>query len=95
MKRVTILGAGVMGSAMALPFADRDFEINLVGTHLDHPIIEQVKAKQFHPRLNVTLPKVVKGFTHDEYTQDESDLILLGVASAGVSWSSSSQPELT
>jgi glycerol-3-phosphate dehydrogenase (NAD(P)+) len=86
MKRVTILGAGVMGSAMALPLADRGYNINLVGTHLDGAIIESVKAKQFHPRLNVTLPSSVKAFSHDEYLHNNSDLILLGVASAGVTW---------
>ena len=39
MKTVTILGAGVMGSAMTLPFADRGFEVRLVGTHLDLSLI--------------------------------------------------------
>jgi glycerol-3-phosphate dehydrogenase (NAD(P)+) len=87
MKRVTILGAGVMASAMTLPFSDRGFEINLVGTHLDSASVESVKTKQFHPRLNVTLPASVKPMSHSEYHQDDSDLILLGVASAGINWS--------
>ena len=34
----TILGAGVMGSAMVLPFADRGMKVHLVGTHLDRAI---------------------------------------------------------
>jgi glycerol-3-phosphate dehydrogenase (NAD(P)+) len=86
MRSVTILGAGVMGSAMTLPFADRGFDLRLVGTPLDDAIIENVKDKNFHPRLNVTLPKSVKAFSHDEYKAETGDLILLGVASAGVSW---------
>ena len=66
MKTVTIFGAGVMGSAMTLPFADRGFKVRLVGTHLDGAIIESVKAKQFHPTLKVTLPQTVQAFSHDE-----------------------------
>lgn len=89
MKTVTILGAGVMGSAMTLPFADRGFEVRLVGTHLDGEIIQSVKANLLHPKLNVTLPSQVKSYTHDQFSQavgNDTDLILLGVSSAGVNW---------
>ncbi|HQY72871.1 MAG TPA: 3-hydroxyacyl-CoA dehydrogenase NAD-binding domain-containing protein [Aestuariivirga sp.] len=89
MKTVTILGAGVMGSAMTLPFADRGFEVRLVGTHLDGEIIESVRASLLHPKLNVTLPAQVKSFTYDQFAQavgTDTDLILLGVSSAGVMW---------
>lgn len=89
MKTVTILGAGVMGSAMTLPFADRGFAVRLVGTHLDGEIIESVKASRLHPKLNVTLPAQVKSYTYDQFAQavgSDTDLILLGVSSAGVNW---------
>jgi glycerol-3-phosphate dehydrogenase (NAD(P)+) len=89
MTTVTILGAGVMGTAMALPFADRGMEVRLVGTHLDEAIVDSVAAKNFHPKLNVTLPKGVKAFHHDAFAMAlgrDTDLILLGVASAGVDW---------
>jgi glycerol-3-phosphate dehydrogenase (NAD(P)+) len=89
MKTVTILGAGVMGSAMTLPLSDRGFEVRLVGTHLDGAIIESVKETRLHPKLNVMLPSSVKAFSHEEFKQvlgDDTDLILLGVASAGVAW---------
>jgi glycerol-3-phosphate dehydrogenase (NAD(P)+) len=89
MKTVTILGAGVMGSAMTLPFADRGYDVRLVGTHLDGDIVESVREKQFHPKLKVTLPASVKIFPHDEFVHavgNDTDLILLGVASAGVGW---------
>jgi glycerol-3-phosphate dehydrogenase (NAD(P)+) len=89
MKTVTILGAGVMGSAMTLPFSDRGFDVRLVGTHLDEVIVESIKASHFHPKLKVTLPKAVKSFSHHHFAGalgDDTDLILLGVSSAGVSW---------
>ncbi len=89
MKTVTILGAGVMGTAMALPFVDRGYDVRLVGTHLDEEIVESVKAKNFHPKLKVSLPVSVKAFSHHEFKQalgKDTDLILLGVSSAGVGW---------
>jgi glycerol-3-phosphate dehydrogenase (NAD(P)+) len=88
MSTVCILGAGVMGSAMCLPFADRGMNVRLVGTHLDEDIIASVKAKSFHPKLAVTLPESVKAFSWTELgkAQDGSDFILLGVSNAGVSW---------
>ncbi len=89
MKKVTILGAGVMGSAMTLPFVDRGYTVHLVGTHLDEHIVASVKAKSFHPKLKVTLPKSVKAFSHTEFSSalaSDTDLIVLGVSSAGVDW---------
>ena len=88
-KTVTILGAGVMGSAMVLPFADRGMHVRLAGTHLDRAIIDSVKASGLHPKLNVTLPKTVQAFHHEDLAKavgDDTDFILLGVASAGVEW---------
>jgi glycerol-3-phosphate dehydrogenase (NAD(P)+) len=89
MAVITILGAGVMGSAMTLPAADRGHEVRLVGTHLDSEIIDSVKQSGRHPRLNVKLPEAVRAF-HDiqfaEAVGSDTDLILLGVSSAGVGW---------
>ena len=44
MAVITILGAGVMGSAMTLPARDRGHEVRLVGTHLDRRIIDSVRS---------------------------------------------------
>jgi glycerol-3-phosphate dehydrogenase (NAD(P)+) len=89
MKTVTILGAGVMGTAMVLPFSDRGYSVRLVGTHLDEAIIASVRARNFHPNLKVTLPKGIKAYSHGEFANalgQDTDLILLGVSSAGVGW---------
>jgi glycerol-3-phosphate dehydrogenase (NAD(P)+) len=86
---VTILGAGVMGSAMCLPARDRGHEVRLVGTHLDREIIDSVMASGRHPKLNVKLPEGVKGFHHEEFAAalgEDTDLIVLGISSAGVNW---------
>ena len=89
MSTITILGAGVMGSAMCLPAADRGHAVRLVGTHLDAEIIDSVKATGRHPRLNVKLPDGVTAYQHDAFASalgTDTDLLILGISSAGVSW---------
>jgi glycerol-3-phosphate dehydrogenase (NAD(P)+) len=89
MRTVTILGAGVMGSSMCMPLVHRGFDVRLVGTHLDEHIISSVKGNGLHPKLNVTMPESVKAFSHGDFGKaldGDTDLILLGVSSAGVAW---------
>ncbi|WP_395685476.1 hypothetical protein [Aestuariivirga sp.] len=89
MSRIAILGAGVMGSAMCLPAHDRGHQIHLVGTHLDREIIDSIKSSGHHPKLNVTLPKGISAYHHQDFADalgGDSDLIILGVSSAGVAW---------
>ena len=51
MTKITILGAGVMGSAFSIPLTDNGHEVNLVGTHLDEEIIEQLHEDGIPSRL--------------------------------------------
>jgi glycerol-3-phosphate dehydrogenase (NAD(P)+) len=88
MAAITILGAGVMGSAMSLPCVDRRHTVRLVGTSLDRDIIDSVKTSGRHPRLQVKLPPV-QAFHHQDFAKalgDDTDLVLLGVSSAGIAW---------
>ena len=78
-----------MGSAMCLPSRDRGHEVRLVGTHLDRDIIDSVTATGRHPKLNVNLPDGVLGFHHEAFAMalgTDTDLIVLGVSSAGMQW---------
>ena len=78
-----------MGSAMLPPLTDAGHSVRLVGTHLDRAIIEAVRATGRHPKLAATLPAGVKAFHHDEFANalgQDTDLILLGVSSAGITW---------
>lgn len=89
MSTIAILGAGVMGSAMCLPACDNGHSVRLVGTHLDRHIIDSVRATGLHPKLNVTLPDGIATFHHEEFGQaigNDTDLIILGISSAGVDW---------
>lgn len=89
MTVITILGAGVMGSAMSWPAADRGHSVRLVGTHLDTAIIDSIATGGPHPRLGVAPPASVGPFHHDRFAEalgDDTNLIILGVGSAGIPW---------
>ena len=43
MKKITIIGAGMMGSALAFPARENGNEVRIVGTHLDRDIIDKSK----------------------------------------------------
>ena len=88
MAKITILGAGVMGSAFSVPLADNGHEIKLVGTHLDEEIVEQIHQDRIHPRLGVALPNSVQPLTYDRLGDaiDGADLLVVAVNSLGIDW---------
>ncbi|MBM3188209.1 MAG: glycerol-3-phosphate dehydrogenase, partial [Chloroflexi bacterium] len=56
MARVTVLGAGFMGSALATVAAHRGHEVRLWGTWLDDAIVDAIHHAGEHPRLRIRLP---------------------------------------
>jgi glycerol-3-phosphate dehydrogenase (NAD(P)+) len=57
--RVTVLGAGYMGSAMACVARRRGHDVRLWGTWLDDPMLEPCERGEPHPRLKLRLGGVV------------------------------------
>ena len=88
MAIVTIVGAGLMGTATAWPLSDNGHTVRLVGTHLDVDIIKSCKDRGFHPRLKRELPDGVRPFFVEEIAQaiEGAEIILSGVNSHGVRW---------
>jgi len=88
MKKIAIVGAGVMGSAVAWPLSDNGYSVNLVGTHLDKEIIRSCKENNFHPRLKRHLPDRIAPYFVEEIAEalDGVDFIVSGVSSAGAHW---------
>ena len=88
MSTVTIIGAGMMGSALAFPLRDNKHEVRLVGTPLDTEIIKAAKVDGFHPTLKRQLPDGIRYFQFDEFKKalEGADLLLCGVSSFGVDW---------
>src|SRR3974390_797857 len=56
--RVTVLGAGYMGSAMARVALRRGHEVRLWGTWLDDAMLEPCERGEEHPRLKLRLDGV-------------------------------------
>ena len=88
MATVAIVGAGLMGTAVAFPLSDNGHSVRLIGTHLDGEIIRDCKEKQYHPRLKRELPASVRSYYVEEITEALKDVetIVSGVNSYGVHW---------
>ncbi|MBW2527286.1 MAG: glycerol-3-phosphate dehydrogenase [Deltaproteobacteria bacterium] len=88
MATVTVLGAGMMGSALCVPLADRGHEVRLVGTHLDGEIVASLAASHHHPTLGLELPESIQPLPVSQLAKaiDGADLVALGVSSAGARW---------
>ena len=89
MKRVvTIIGSGMMGSALAFPAAENGHEVRLVGSPLDRDIIDACIATNRHPKFDRDFPAGVKFYQIDEYKSavEGADFVIGGVSSFGVDW---------
>lgn len=88
MATVTIIGSGMMGSALAFPARENGNEVRLVGTHLDREIIDTCKKTNRHPKFSRDFPDGVKFYQIEEMERaiDGADMIIGGVSSFGVDW---------
>jgi glycerol-3-phosphate dehydrogenase (NAD(P)+) len=88
MATIAIVGAGMMGSALSVPFVANRHDVRLVGTPLDHDIVRALKAGGPHPKLRAPLPTEVTAYAVEELASALTgvDAIALGVSSAGVRW---------
>lgn len=88
MSRITVLGAGMMGSALCVPLVDRGHDVRLVGTHLDGDIVHSLRASGVHPKLKYELPREIRTFPVEELEQamQGAEVIGVGVSSPGVRW---------
>lgn len=88
MKTITIIGAGMMGSALAFPARENGNEVRLVGTHLDREIIDTCRATGRHPKFVKDFPQGVKYYQLEEVqvAVDGADFVICGVSSFGVEW---------
>lgn len=90
MATILILGAGVMGSSLAVPAADNGHSVLLAGTPLDAEAIARMKRPGgIHPKLDEPLPAGVIPVADEELTpaqMDAADLVVVGVSSPGIPW---------
>ena len=88
MKVITIVGAGMMGSAMSVPASDNGHEVRIVGTHLDRDIIDHARAHHQHLYMHRKLPEGVRYYQLEQLHEalEGADLLIGGVSSFGVDW---------
>ena len=84
--RVTVLGAGYMGSAMAEVAAMRGHDVRLWGTWLDDAMIAPVEEGKEHPRLKKKLDARVKPMRSDKLAEAlaDAEFVIHGVSSEGL-----------
>jgi len=82
--RIAVLGAGYMGSAMAMVAASRGHEVHLWGTWLDDALVDPVLRGEPHPRLRLVLTGInVHRSEELEAAARGADLVIHGVSSEG------------
>ncbi len=88
MAIVTIIGAGMMGSALAFPARENGNEVRLVGTHLDRSIIDNCIRTNRHPKFERDFPAGLKYYQIEqvETAIEGADLVIGGISSFGVDW---------
>lgn len=88
MATVTIIGAGMMGSALAFPARENGNEVRLVGTPLDREIIDTCVKTNRHPKFTRDFPEGMKYYQVEdmESAVNGADMVIGGVSSFGVDW---------
>ena len=95
MATITIIGSGMMGSALAFPARENGNTVRLVGTPLDREIIDECRKTNRHPKFAKHFPQGIPPFPEGcEFYQVEemmdavagADFVIGGVSSFGVDW---------
>jgi len=88
MATVTIIGSGMMGSALAFPARENGHTVRLVGTHLDRKIIDTCIKTGRHPKFEKDFPAGLEYYQIEDMEKAiaGADMIIGGVSSFGVEW---------
>lgn len=88
MAKIVIIGAGMMGSALAFPARENGNEVAVVGTHLDREIIEDSIKYNKHPKFDYKFPEGIKFYQIEDWKEavKGATFIIGGVSSFGVDW---------
>ena len=88
MKTIVIIGAGMMGSALAFPARENGNAVRIVGTHLDREIIEACQKTNRHPKFVKDFPEGISFYQIEQLQEalDGVDFVIGGVSSFGVEW---------
>lgn len=87
MKKVVVIGAGVMGTALAVHLAGNEIDLNLWGTGFDSDSLDLIRDKGYHPALRyVKIPESIKLFYEEDLSKamEDRDMVILAVLSEGI-----------
>ncbi|QBD76509.1 glycerol-3-phosphate dehydrogenase [Ktedonosporobacter rubrisoli] len=86
MHRITILGAGAMGSALTTPLIQNGHEVRLWGTEFDSELLTELRANKPHPRLGIHLAPGLQFYDPPdiEAALTDADVVILAITSDGV-----------
>jgi glycerol-3-phosphate dehydrogenase (NAD(P)+) len=84
--RVTILGAGDMGTALLTPLHAGGHELRLWGTKRDAAVLSALARGESHPRLGTSLPPGVALFADDQAgpALDGADIVVVAITSNAI-----------
>lgn len=87
-RKVTIIGAGMMGSALAFPAAENGHEVRIVGTCSDDATIDTYLKTHKHEKFCRPFPDSVKYYHFKDWKKavEGADFIIGGVSSFGIDW---------
>jgi len=96
MTSIVIFGAGMMGSALAMPLADNGHDVRLVGTHLDRNIIEGIQTDGVHRTLEIKMPGSVRPYQLEQAAEAfaGAEIVVSGVTSFATGWASEQLSQL-
>ncbi|AWI09606.1 glycerol-3-phosphate dehydrogenase [Ereboglobus luteus] len=85
---ITIVGSGMMGSALVFPARENGHTVRLVGSPLDGEIIDACRKTGRHPKFVKDFPAGVEYYKIEELDKamDGADLLICGISSFGVEW---------
>ena len=89
MAIVTIVGSGMMGSALAFPARENGHTVRLVGTHLDRQIIDTCRATNRHPKFTRDFPEGLEYYQIEELETARKGRIWSSAACPALAWSGS------
>ena len=86
MATITILGAGYMGTALAVVAAQQGHRVRLWGTWLDDDLLRPVLCGEAHPRLKMKIPASIELFLHPDLSAalEDAEAVVCAVNSDGV-----------
>jgi glycerol-3-phosphate dehydrogenase (NAD(P)+) len=83
--RITVFGAGAMGTALAIHLARRGEEVALWGSEFDARVLPGLRDEGVHPALSARLPESIRVYGPDELEDAAKgvELCVMGANSGG------------